>query len=63
MEFKEICEYRPNLRLCFVRLDVSPSVLIFRFGEIPYTLRGIHTGNYLVKISEESKVFVGTGVL
>jgi len=63
MEFNEICEYRHRLRLSFVRLGVSPSIFIFRFGEIRYTLCGIPTGRYLLKISEGSNVTVGTGVL
>jgi hypothetical protein len=63
MEFKDICEYRHSLSLSFVRLDVSPFIFIFRFGEIRYNLCAIHTGNYLAKISEQSKVLVGTGVL
>jgi len=63
MEFKEICEYRHRLGLSFVRLSISPSMLIFRFGEIRYTLCGIPTARYLVKISEGSNVLVYTGVL
>jgi hypothetical protein len=38
-------------------------MFIFRFGEIRYTLCGIPTASYLVKISEGSDVLVGTGVL
>jgi len=63
MEFKDICEYRHSLRLSFVRLDVSPSIFIFRFGEIPYTLCGIPTGRSLVKTSEGSKVLVALAFL
>ena len=63
MEFKENCEYRRRLRLSFVRTGVSPSLFIFRFGEIRYTLCGKPTARYLVKIGEGSNVLVGTGVL
>jgi len=63
MGFKEISEYRNRLRLSFVRLGDSPSTFIFRLGEIRYTLCGIPTGRYLVKISEGLNVFVGTDVL
>jgi hypothetical protein len=63
MEFKEICKCRHSLRLSFVSLGVSPSIFIFRFGEIRYTLCGIPTGRKLVKISEGSNALFGTGVL
>ena len=57
MEFKEI-----SLKLSFVRSGVSPSIFIFSFGEIRYTIYGIHTIHKLVKISERQKVLLGTRV-
>jgi len=63
MEFKAICQYRRSLRLSSLVLGVSPSILIFRFGEIHYNLCGIPTGRYLVKIREGWNVLAGTGVL
>jgi len=60
MQFKGICECGHSLTLNFISVGVSPSIFIFRLGEIRRALYGIPTGRCSVKIREGPTVIIGT---